>query len=438
MGSSDTPRPASRTRASGDRDAGVDFSKTLRHAERGPSLRAVRSAALELLADFLPRAGRRYAVERNYDYGTRNRSNVSLLSPYLRHRLILEEEVLRAVLREHGRTAADKFVEEVFWRAYFKGWMEQRPAVWRRYTLDLDHCVMALGEDAALRGRYDKAVEGRTGIDCFDAWSNELIETGYLHNHARMWFASIWVFTLALPWQLGADFFLRHLLDGDPASNTLSWRWVCGLHTVGKTYLARASNIAKYTSRRFDPEGQLAAEAAPLSESEPLERVPLQVADQMPTGASFGLLVTEEDCSPESLGVHGTPAALLGLVATDARSPLPASKSAKAFASAAVADACERGARHFDVASVERTTQDWAAALTEWARASDIDTIVTAMPAQGPVNDRLAAAAPALAASGLPLVRLRRRYDALTWPHATRGFFRLKTKIPELLEQIAA
>jgi deoxyribodipyrimidine photo-lyase len=64
----------------------------------------------------------------------------------------------------------------------------------------------------------------------------ELVETGYLHNHARMWFASIWIFTLRLPWELGADFFLRHLLDGDAASNTLSWRWVAGLHTKGKHY----------------------------------------------------------------------------------------------------------------------------------------------------------------------------------------------------------
>ena len=57
-----------------------------------------------------------------------------------------------------------------------------------------------------------------------------------MHNHVRMWFASIWIFTLNLPWQLGADFFMQHLLDGDPASNTLSWRWVAGI-PVSYTHL---------------------------------------------------------------------------------------------------------------------------------------------------------------------------------------------------------
>ena len=68
-----------------------------------------------------------------------------------------------------------------------------------------------------------------------------------MHNHARLWFASIWIFTLKLPWELGAAFFLEHLHDGDPASNTLSWRWVAGLHTKGKNYVASADNIEKFT-----------------------------------------------------------------------------------------------------------------------------------------------------------------------------------------------
>ncbi len=98
-----------------------------------------------------------------------------------------------------------------------------------------------------------RQLSGSTGIDCFDHWAQELADTGYLHNHARMWFASIWIFTLELPWQLGADFFLTRLLDADPAANTLSWRWVAGLHTPGKHYLARASNIEKFTLGRFNP-----------------------------------------------------------------------------------------------------------------------------------------------------------------------------------------
>ena len=162
---------------------------------------------------------------------------------------------------------------------YFKGWLEQHPTVWTAYRDDVANLVVHLCDHEGLAQRYEWAVSGQTGISCFDAWAAELVETGYLHNHSRMWFASIWIFTLKLPWQLGADFFYRHLIDGDPASNTLSWRWVGGLHTRGKTYLARPSNIEKYTEGRFAPYGQLAPSAAPLSEDTSHQRQPLRTAD---------------------------------------------------------------------------------------------------------------------------------------------------------------
>ena len=94
-------------------------------------------------------------------------------------------------------------------------------------------------------------MNGKTGIDCFDTWIQELRENNYLHNHSRMWFASIWIFTLGLPWQIGARLFMKHLLDGDASSNTLSWRWVAGMHTNKKPYLASKENIDKYTVNRF-------------------------------------------------------------------------------------------------------------------------------------------------------------------------------------------
>jgi deoxyribodipyrimidine photo-lyase len=86
-----------------------------------------------------------------------------------------------------------------------------------------------------------------------DYFVNELLNTGYLHNHARMWFAAWWVHEARLPWQCAAALFYRHLLDGDPASNTLSWRWVAGLQTPGKTSLARRSNLEKDLARRCPP-----------------------------------------------------------------------------------------------------------------------------------------------------------------------------------------
>ncbi|TVS10020.1 MAG: DNA photolyase FAD-binding protein, partial [Wenzhouxiangella sp.] len=222
-----------------------------------------RAAALARLADFVPRAGRTYAAERNADSGPGRKHNVSMLSPYLRHRIISEREVIAAVLAEHGPNQAEKFIQEVFWRTYWKGWLQMRPAVWRDFLAERDTDRERVAANSGLARALADAASGRTGIDCFDDWARELVTTGYLHNHARMWFASIWIFTLKLPWTLGADFFLRHLLDADPASNTLGWRWVAGIQTRGKTYLARADNIEKYTDGRYRPTG-LAEHADPV------------------------------------------------------------------------------------------------------------------------------------------------------------------------------
>ncbi|MFM8820110.1 MAG: FAD-binding domain-containing protein, partial [Phenylobacterium sp.] len=205
-----------------------------------------REAALERLARFVPRAGRDYAQGRNLDPGPGRPGAVSQLSPYLRHRVITEAEVVEAVLARHGPAEAEKFIQEVVWRTYWKGWLEMRPAVWTRFLEARDR----VRDDFVGLKTLTEAEAGRTGVEGFDDWARELVQTGYLHNHARMWFASIWIFTLRLPWALGADFFLRHLIDADPASNTLSWRWVAGLQTPGKTYLATRENIARFTEGR--------------------------------------------------------------------------------------------------------------------------------------------------------------------------------------------
>lgn len=395
-----------------------------------------RHAGRERLAGFVARAGRAYARSRNFDLGPGRRSNVSLLSPYIRHRLITEEEVLAAVLEQHDRGAAGKFIDEVFWRAYFKGWLEHRPSVWTRYRQDLGILVDSLDTDADLRERYESAVAGRTGIDCFDSWANELVHTGYLHNHARMWFASIWVFTLQLPWQLGADFFYRNLLDGDPASNTLGWRWVSGLHTKGKTYLARVSNIANYTDGRFNPDKQLAATAPPLDE--PHEHPVRVLRDPLvPDDAGrCGLLVTEEDACPLSLDLPAKPVHVYGAVATDLRSPLSVGKPAKTFALGAVADAVDRARHHFHVPGVMAPTDDWGPAIARWAEENDLDTVVTAYAPVGPVAEALDVVRQQLSATKTSLVEIRRRYDMLCWPHASKGYYKLKSRIPELLEEM--
>ena len=395
-----------------------------------------RTAGLERLNAFVNSAGQRYARQRNFDFGPKNRGNVSRLSPYLRHRLVLEQEVLDSTLRRHSFADASKFIEEIFWRAYFKGWLEQHPSVWTDYRATVRGLIDSLETNTSLRDRYDRALDASTGIDCFDAWVAELLTTGYLHNHARMWFASIWVYTLALPWQLGADFFYRHLVDGDPASNTLSWRWVCGLHTKGKTYLARSTNIVRYTGGRFVPGGQLAKEAQPLTETQVHSLRPLPDTQSIPAGARVGLLITEEDCAPETMALNVSPVAAMGAVATASRSPLPIGTAAREFAIGAVADGTERAARHFGVPAQSIHGADWADALVAWSRSRKLDAIVTAYAPVGPVAERLAVARRALAAHGVALVQRRRDYDSHTWPHATRGYFRLKSHIPDVIEAL--
>lgn len=395
-----------------------------------------RRAGLERLAGFLPRAGRAYEKSRNFDFGPDNRGNVSLLSPYIRHRLNTEEEVLAAVLDEHGRDAASKFIDEIFWRAYFKGWLQHRPTVWTGYREEMTRYVRSLASDSDLRARYDAAIGGRTGIDCFDSWAAELVDTGYLHNHARMWFASIWVFTLQLPWQLGADFFYRNLLDGDPASNTLGWRWVSGLHTKGKTYLARASNIASYTDNRFNPDRQLAAAAPALKDNteHPVRAIRLP---SMPTDIGrLGLLITEEDCCPLTLDLPGRPLQVFGAVATELRSPLEVGTPAKTFALGAVVDAVEDARLHFRVPGEMAPSNDWGAAIGRWATENAFDTIVTAYAPVGPVAEQLARTRTELSRLNVQLVEIPRSYDALCWPHASKGYYKLKAQIPGLLDII--
>ena len=181
-----------------------------------------------------------YSLDRNFDYGIPH-NNVSRLSPYLRRRFISEYEVLKIILNKHKYENIEKFIEEIFWRTYWKGWLETHPYVYKEYELK----------------HHNQIIPTKTGIKCFDHWKDELIETGYLHNHSRMWFASIWIFTLKYSWESGANFFKNNLIDWCPASNTLGWRWVAGIQTIGKPYIARAENIKHFTDNRFYPRGQL-------------------------------------------------------------------------------------------------------------------------------------------------------------------------------------
>jgi len=208
---------------------------------------ASRAKAVEKLNNFVENNLTDYSKLRNFDLGPDDRLNTSCLSPYITHGAINELEVIDKSLKKYSFAKNEKFIQEVLWRVYWKGWLELRPNVWSDYLIELDKIKIEFKNNQ----NYLNAVEGKTDIECFNQWVIELKENNYLHNHTRMWFASIWIFTLELPWQLGAEFFMQHLYDGDPASNTLGWRWVAGVQTQGKHYLASEWNINKFTNNRF-------------------------------------------------------------------------------------------------------------------------------------------------------------------------------------------
>ena len=395
-----------------------------------------RAQGLAVLQAFIPAMGRRYANGRNYDHGPGGHKAVSLLSPYVRRRLVTEHELVATALRAHGPENAEKFVEEVIWRGYFKGWLERRPQVWTSYVQGLEGDLAALERDRLLRREVGRAMDGQTGLACFDAWECELVETGYVHNHARMWFASIWIFTLGLPWRLGADFLYRHLLDGDAASNTLGWRWVAGLHTRGKPYPARADNIATFTNGRFAPRHDdldVVAQGLEATEPDGLPPVlPLRPIIPPKPGQRTALLITDEDCRVEDLALGGLDlCATATLTASHLRSPLAVAPHVMRFEREALSDAAARLGR-----AAQPLDAGHPGDLARWAAEAGVSQIVTPYVTRGPLHDWLEQAAPALSAQGIAFCEWRRDWDSAIWPHATAGFFKVKQQIPRILADL--
>ena len=185
----------------------------------------------------------RYAQNRNYLDG-----NVSRLSPYLRHGVVtLKEATEKAFSRVRDRMQAAKFVTELAWRDY---WQRLYASMGKSIWEDREELKTGLPAAAYAKELPADISEGRTGLACIDAFVGELRQTGYLHNHARMWFAAYVVHFRRVRWQAGARFFLSHLLDGDPASNHLSWQWVASTFSH-KPYFHNRENVEKYTDGRY-------------------------------------------------------------------------------------------------------------------------------------------------------------------------------------------
>jgi len=415
-----------------DNDNDTGLSKTI----------ATRSAGLKKLEDFIPRAGRAYQATRNLDYGMAKHSNVSNLSPYIRHRLITEEEVLAAVLNVHSETDAFKFVQEVFWRSYWKGSLEHRGMLWSEYQQSLPWNLDSLRKDQKRWTTYQQAVAGQTNIQPFNDWVTELLTTGYVHNHARMWFASVWIFTLQLPWELGADFFLRNLLDGDAASNTLAWRWVAGLHTKDKTYLATASNIRKCSGERFADTcdftlglKRLATTAQPQQENlspGALQTTsidwPKPIACVLGQNTVAGVLLTEDDLCTD---LPFQPSAIAVLSATPRSTIAPTNELVQQFTNAALIDSLQRLTEESQAEVCQHAMTEEE--IVHWAVEQKVEQLFHPYAPSGPTQIRLLNLAPKLAAKGIKLTAFMRDYDRLVWPHANKGFFQLGKQIPSFL-----
>ena len=251
-----------------------------------------REKALESLDIFINKDIVNYSSKRNYDFGPIEKKNVSCLSPYISHRLINEYEISKKVLSKHSYQKVEKYIQEIYWRIYWKGWLELRPEVWTDFIEDLN--TIEEGEN------YHLAINGETKIECFNDWVEEIKKYNYLHNHTRMWFASIWIFTLGLPWQKGAEFFMKYLLDGDAASNTLSWRWVAGLQTKGKHYLSQSWNISKFLKKQYK-NIELRENVLPLIDNR--EYKTSQIEIQKNNNRNDYLIVFENDLSVENLKI---------------------------------------------------------------------------------------------------------------------------------------
>lgn len=373
-----------------------------------------RSHALSRLRTFMSKVPR-YAARRNY--AVPGDDGVSRLSPYLRYRLISEEEVITQVTDALDFSVAEKFIQEVVWRTYWKGALHRNAELWYSYKARLGE-LLSEANIAPWGPLYQAAREGQTDLSYFNEWVDELTTTGYLHNHVRMWFASIWIFTFKIPWQLGAAFMYHHLLDGDPASNTLSWRWVAGLHTKGKTYLARPDNIAKYSEGRWTPrEGELATEPFFISEEgPPSSSRGWRYSPSRDAGRS-GLVVTTDDLSIETVLDTSRYAAVCLLEA----GVTEVSSLKRGFVSQASQDlrariAARRGGDAIPVVSP-------LSELSAWRESHNLDRVVIVEPQVGDLSTATHAITEAVISSGGVVEMLRRRWDIQLFPLCDKGFF---------------
>ena len=369
-----------------------------------------RAKAIEKLNYFVENNLSQYSKLRNFDFGPDKRSNISCLSPYITHGIINEQELIQKSLSKFSFSKNEKFVQEVLWRTYWKGWLELRPNVWTDYLIDLKNTKDKFKNNQ----NYLNAIEGKTDIECFNVWVKELIENNYLHNHTRMWFASIWIFTLELPWQLGAEFFMQHLYDGDAASNTLGWRWVAGVQTQGKHYLASEWNIKKFTNNRF--QNIKLNENAPSKISEKSYQIVKQNFNNPPIIEEKNLLIFENNLSFEITDFKENNFKKIYLVFNkNENRAIKLSEKLVKFKSHLIEDQEQR-----------LKNQSIDCQIIDISELTNIENCCGLYPTVGENLDFLNS-------NNLKIDFLYRNLDQLAWQYCNKGFFNFKNYIPKIV-----
>ena len=377
---------------------------------------------------YLPNTGSYYRDNRNYSYDLiNNRNTTSLLSPYIRYRLLSEEDIIKKTLSINSFTKTEKFIQEIYWRTYWKGWLEHRPDVYEDYITKRNELLKNLSNTS----KYQKAINGETHLTFFNDWIKKLKEDGYLHNHVRMWFASIWIFTLDLPWQLGANFFMEKLLDGDPASNTLSWRWVAGIQTKGKHYLARKNNIIKYGNIEINDNTKLNEQAVCLEESKSYFAKDL-VFDNSKTYSLDSILIPTEDLNFILNNEFKFKNIFSGVPLNDYNDHNFSQKVKDHIKKITISNFKDNNFYKDYEYIIE--FENYYEKFTNWANKKNIKKIGLPYVTKGNWNkiyQKLISDNPSI-----NFVYLYRKYDMQAWQFAKKGFFNFKKHIPELINKL--
>lgn len=352
-----------------------------------------------------------YSSKRNFVLGSPH-NNVSKLSPYIGRRFITEEQILKKIIKNQSDFKIDEFVIQLFWRTYFRGWLETHPWVYEQYEKE--------------NKSYN--IPSKTGIKCFDSWTEELIETGYLHNHARMWYASIWIFTLNKSWQSGAYFFENNLLDWCPASNTLGWRWVAGLHTINKHYVATENNINFFTNFEFKPQKQINEKVIPI-EYDFLNNEAL-IFSYKETKLSnvlqnIGIILNNNDLSL-NLVLDDLNLSYDACVFKNSEKKIYKNNLIIKFEESIFNDVIKR--------NINFSIKEDFESLLKWVQIKKIKNLVVPYETVGNTILKNSTFLKKINENKIEIIFYLRKWDEKAFPFAQKGFFKFKKKIPCLLE----